>query len=121
MQLKPVCISEKLEMFKDQWSPKIIAQVNDHHLKVVKFQGDFVWHKHDNTDEIFLVVSGTMRMDLRDGPVIVNAGELIVIPREVEHKPYAAKECHVLVIEQEGTANTGNAGGSRTAPGDQWI
>lgn len=112
---------EKLALFSDHWSPKIIAQLNDYHLKVVKVQGDFVWHSHADTDEVFVVLDGELQIDFRDGVKTLKKGEMIVVPKGVEHKPYAAEEAHVMLIEPAGLINTGNAGGELTAPNDEWI
>jgi mannose-6-phosphate isomerase-like protein (cupin superfamily) len=111
----------KLELISEQWAPKIIAQMNDYHLKLVKIQGDFVWHSHTETDEVFIVLDGSMDIDFRDGKVTLTSGEMYVVPKGVEHKPYAAVECSVLLIEPAGTVNTGDAGGEKTAPADAWI
>jgi mannose-6-phosphate isomerase-like protein (cupin superfamily) len=121
--MKPPAInlSDKLSQFTDLWSPKIVAQMNDYHLKLTKFQGDFVWHSHPDTDEVFIVLKGEMRIDFRDGPVAVREGEMIVVPKEVEHKPYADEECHIMLIEPAGTPNTGDVGGDRTVDSPEWI
>jgi mannose-6-phosphate isomerase-like protein (cupin superfamily) len=112
---------EKLAKITDQWSPKIVAQLNDYHLKLVKLQGDFVWHSHPETDEAFLVINGEMFIDFRDGPVKLGKGELLVVPKGVEHKPRAEEECHVMLLEPAGTPNTGDAGGDRTVENPDWI
>ncbi len=117
----PVDLAQKLGLFTERWSPKIVAQMNDYHLKVVKIQGDFVWHSHPETDEVFLVLAGAMRIDLRDGHISLAAGQMFVVPRGVEHKPYAESECAVLLMEPAGTINTGDATGGPTAPHDVWI
>jgi mannose-6-phosphate isomerase-like protein (cupin superfamily) len=109
MPCTPINLQDKLSLLTKHWSPKIIAQLNDYHLKVVKVQGEFVWHDHPETDEVFLVIEGTLEIHFRDDKVMLNAGELYVVPRGVEHKPYAAEECHILLIEPAGTVNTGNA------------
>ena len=114
-------IKEKISSFSDRWSPKIIARMNDVDFKLVKFQGDFVWHKHDETDEVFIVVEGEMRIDFRGGSVVLKKREMIVVPRAVEHKPFAEEECKVMTVEQAGTVNTGDAGGDRRAPDNVWI
>ncbi len=121
MDYTPVNLREKLALFSEHWSPKIVAQLNDYHLKVVKIQGEFVWHKHEETDEVFLVLEGEMSILLRDGRVDMKAGDLYVVPRGVEHKPVAAQECHVLLVEPAGTINTGDAGGELTAHHNTWI
>jgi mannose-6-phosphate isomerase-like protein (cupin superfamily) len=114
-------LAEKLGMIREQWSPRVIAELNDYQFKVVRIEGDFIWHDHPETDEAFLVLDGELRIDLRDGAVLLRAGELFVVPRGVEHKPFAAREVQLLLIEPRGTVNTGQAGGERTAPNDVWI
>jgi len=109
-----VNLAEKLASFDEPWSPKIVAELNDAYVKVVKFEGEFVWHHHDDEDELFLVVSGRMRMQFRDGDVVLEPGELIVVPRGVEHCPLAEGECHVVLIEPKTTLNTGNVRNERT-------
>ena len=121
MRSKPVNLKEKLSKFDDQWAPKIIAQMNDYHFKLVKFQGDFVWHSHAETDEVFLVLDGEMTIDFREGAVTLKTGEMLVVPKGVEHKPLAAKECHAMLVEPAGTVNTGDAGGEMTADHTIWI
>jgi mannose-6-phosphate isomerase-like protein (cupin superfamily) len=116
-----VNFSDKLAKFSEHWSPKIVAQMNDYHFKIVKVQGDFVWHCHPETDEVFIVLGGELRIDFRDGAVSLGAGEMAVAPRGVEHKPYAERECRLLLVEPAGTVNTGDAGGERTAANDVWI
>ena len=114
-------LKEKLGLIYEQWSPKIIAQLNDYHLKLAKIEGEFIWHSHPETDEAFFVVQGEMRILFRDGEVILNEGELYVVPHGVEHKPVTERECAILLIEPSGTKNTGDAGDERTASSDQWI
>lgn len=121
MKYEAVNFQEKLSRFGEHWSPKIIAQMNELQFKLVKIQGDFVWHSHPETDEVFVVVTGEMVIDFRDGQVKLGEGELFVVPRGVEHKPFAVAECHLLLVEPAGTVNTGNAGGDMTAPADTWI
>lgn len=103
------------------WSPRVVAELNDYQFKVVRIEGDFVWHDHPETDEAFLVLEGELRIDFRDGAVRLGPGELFVVPRGVEHKPFAASEVKLLLIEPRGILNTGHAGGERTAPNDVWI
>jgi len=119
--VRKVNLAEKLALFADHWNPRIVAELNGQHVKLVKFQGPFVWHKHDAEDELFLVVRGRFRMELRDGEVEVSAGELIVIPRGVEHRPVADDEVHVLLFEPASTLNTGDAKGERTVAAPEWI
>ena len=121
MEYKPFNIKEKLSKFSDLWSPKIIAQMNDYHFKLVKFQGDFVWHRHRDTDEVFIVLDGEMSVEFRDGKVDLKAGEMFVVPKGVEHKPQAQKECRIMLVEPVGTINTGDAGGDLTAKDNIWI
>ena len=113
-------VDEKFAMFSDQWSPKIIAQLNDLHVKAVKVKGEFVWHSHPETDELFFVHKGSLNIQYRDRDNFVHAGELFIVPRGVEHKPVADEECEMLLIEPAGTPNTGDAGGPSTTTGD-WI
>lgn len=108
-------------MFSDQWSPRIIAQMNDYHFKLARLQGDFVWHRHADTDETFIVLEGAMSIAFREGQVDLRAGEMLVVPKGVEHKPFARQECQVLLIEPAGTVNTGDAGGDLTIQDDVWI
>src|SRR4030042_5745288 len=121
MEFKPINLKDKLAKFSDQWSPKIIAQMNDYHFKLVKFQGEFIWHKHDDTDEVFIVLEGKMSIDFRDGKVIMKRGELLVVPKGVEHKPYAEKECEIMLVEPAGTINTGDTVDDLTAEDNVWI
>ena len=112
--IEKVNLAEKLSLFDERWSPKIVAELNDAHVKVVKVDGEFVWHHHDDEDELFLVVSGRLRMQLRDGDVVLEPGELIVVPKGVEHRPVAEGETHVVLIEPKTTLNTGNVRNERT-------
>jgi len=107
-------LAEKFGRFTDLWSPKIIAGLNDYDVKLARVQGEFVWHRHDDTDELFLVVHGALTIRLRDRDVPLRAGELFVVPRGVEHLPVAAQEAQILLLEPRGTVNTGDAGGDRT-------
>lgn len=105
----PINLSKKLSLFADQWSPKIVAEMDGFHFKLAKLEGDFVWHSHPDTDEAFFVVHGQLRIDFRDGSVLLNEGELLIVPKGIEHKPFAEAECHVMVLVREGTVNTGDA------------
>jgi mannose-6-phosphate isomerase-like protein (cupin superfamily) len=109
-----VNLAEKLAQFDEQWSPKIVAELNDAYVKVVKLGGEFVWHHHDEEDELFLVVSGRLTMQFRDGDVEVGPGELIVVPKGVEHCPRADEEVHVVLVEPKTVLNTGNVRNERT-------
>ncbi|EJM67618.1 mannose-6-phosphate isomerase [Pseudomonas sp. GM50] len=113
--------AEKLALFSEQWAPKVIAEMNDYQFKVVKIEGDFVWHSHADTDETFIVLEGDLRIDLREGAVVVRQGEMYVVPKGVEHKPYAEREVRMLLIEPRGVLNTGDQDGERTAINDVWI
>jgi len=115
-EIRVVNIAEKLNQFQEHWQPKIVGELNDSLVKLVKFQGEFVWHHHDEEDEMFLVVKGSLRMRLRGGDLVVRPGEFIVIPRGVEHLPVADEETHVMLFEPKSTLNTGNVSNERTVP-----
>ena len=121
MKYQSINLHEKLSNFSEHWSPRIIAQMNDYHFKVAKVEGEFIWHDHPETDEVFLVLKGTLEIQFRDGSVFLKEGDLYVVPTGVEHKPVAEKECHILLIEPAGTVNTGDVVGEKTAPNDVWI
>jgi mannose-6-phosphate isomerase-like protein (cupin superfamily) len=121
MSYKPVNFSQKFGMFAEQWQPKVIAEMNDYQFKIVKLPGDFIWHDHRDTDETFIVIEGNLRIDFRDGAVEIGPGEMYVVPKGVEHKPYAAHEVKLLLIEPRGVANTGHEGSDRTAANDVWV
>ena len=121
MAYKSINFQQKFALFSEQWMPKVVAEMNEYQFKVVKLHGDFVWHNHQDTDETFIVVEGDLRIDLRDGVVQVSAGEMFVVPKGVEHKPYAENEVKLLLIEPRGVLNTGHEGGERTAQNDVWI
>jgi len=109
-----VNLAEKMALFTERWKPKIVGELNDCYVKVVKFQGEFVWHTHPEEDELFLVVSGSFELRYRDRVVTLKPGELAIVPKGIEHCPFAALECHVMLIERKTTVNTGDAGGART-------
>ena len=109
-----VNIAQKLSLFSEHWSPKIVGELNGQHVKLVKFMGEFVWHHHDEEDELFLVVEGHFKMEFRDREVWVERGEFIVVPCGVEHRPVAEEEVSVLLFEPASTLNTGNVRGERT-------
>ena len=121
MQYSPISFQQKFGLFSEHWHPKVIAEMNDYQFKVVKLQGDFVWHDHKDTDETFIVVEGNVRIDFRDGAVHLSAGEMFVVPKGVEHKPYSEHEVKLLLIEPRGVLNTGQEGSERTATNDVWI
>jgi mannose-6-phosphate isomerase-like protein (cupin superfamily) len=112
--MEKINLSQKLSLIKEHWSPKIIGEVNDVFIKLVKFQGEFVWHLHDAEDEMFFVVKGQMVMKLRSGDIVLEEGECIIIPKGVEHMPAADKEVYVMLIEPKSTLNTGNVQSERT-------
>lgn len=109
-----VNLAEKLALFHDHWSPKIVGELNDSYVKLVKLQGEFIWHHHEREDELFLVLKGSLRMRLRDGERIIREGEFIIVPRGVEHLPVADEEVHLLLLEPKTTLNTGNVVNERT-------
>jgi mannose-6-phosphate isomerase-like protein (cupin superfamily) len=121
MTYEPVNFQNKFSLFTEHWTPKVVAEMNDYQFKIVKLKGDFIWHDHKETDETFIVLDGSLRIDFRDGAVIVSAGEMFVVPKGVEHKPYAEAEVKLLLIEPRGVLNTGDKGGERTAQNDVWI
>jgi len=121
MGYQSINFRQKFGLFAEQWQPKVVAEMNDCQFKLVKLQGDFIWHDHQDTDETFIVVEGTLRIDFRDGCVQISAGEMFVVPKGVEHKPCAEHEVKLLLIEPRGTVNTGHEGGERTADNDIWI
>ena len=121
MEYQPINLRDKFSKITEQWQPKNIAQMNDYHFKLAKVEGEFIWHDHPETDEVFLVVHGKLEIQLRDGSVTLQEGEMFVVPRGVEHKPVAEQECHILLVEPAGTVNTGDRPGERTAPNDVWI
>jgi mannose-6-phosphate isomerase-like protein (cupin superfamily) len=114
-------LDEKFALFNDYWSPKIITRLNNSQIKLVKFQGEFVWHHHDNADELFLVIKGRLLIKLRDCDIFLNEGELLVIPKTIEHKPIAEKEVSIVLIEPLGTLNTGNIQNEKTQTKDEYI
>jgi len=113
--------AEKLAMFSEHWSPKIVASLNDYHVKLVKLQGHFTWHCHQDTDELFMVLKGRMNISLRDREVVLQPGQLFVVAKGVEHRPWSEEECSALLLEPAGVVNTGDAGGAQTAANDVWI
>jgi len=112
--IEKISLARKLALFEDRWRPKIVGEVNEMHVKLVKLQGEFVWHRHEAEDELFLVVEGEMTMRFRDGESVVGAGEMIIVPRGVEHMPVAEKGASVLLFEPKSTLNTGDVRGTRT-------
>ncbi|MCD9119602.1 cupin domain-containing protein [Cupriavidus sp. UGS-1] len=111
----------KIGQIDGHWQPRVVAEMNDYQFKVVKLKGDFIWHTHADTDETFIVLDGELRIDLRDGAIVLHAGQMAVVPKGIEHKPFAAEEVKLLLIEPRGVRNTGEEGGERTVQNDQWI
>ena len=116
-----VNFADKLSRIHDHWQPRVMAEMNDYQFKIVKILGDFVWHDHADTDETFIVLEGVLRIDMRDGHVLVRAGEMFVVPRGVEHKPSAEHEVKMMLIEPRGVVNTGTVDSERRAENDVWI
>ena len=119
--MNKINLEQKFSLFSEHWSPKIIAELNGQHVKLAKLEGPFVWHHHENEDELFLVVRGSLRMELRDGDVVLEEGEMLVVPRGVEHRPVADEEVWLLMFEPKSTVNTGSAGGERTVAEPELI
>ncbi len=122
MMYNPINLEKKFKKFSDYWSPKVIGEMNDYQFKVAKVQGEFIWHQHLDTDETFFVIQGQLTIEFKDGSVDIEQGEMYVVPRGVEHKPTATKECHIMIIEPKGVTNTGNKIDSKLkADNDVWI
>jgi len=116
-----VNFQDKLAKFSEHWTPKVIAEMNDYQFKLVKIQGEFVWHNHSDTDEVFIVIEGSMKIEFDEETVELNEGEMYVVPKGVQHKPYAENECKVMLVEPKGVVNTGESDGELTAENDVWI
>lgn len=121
MDYRAINLQQKFELFAEKWQPKVIAEMNDYQFKVVRIEGDFIWHDHADTDETFIVLEGTLRLEFEDGAARLTAGEMYVVPKGVRHKPCAEGEVKLLLIEPRGVLNTGSEGGERTAANDVWI
>jgi len=119
--MKKINLEQKFSLFNEHWTPKIIAELNDYQIKVVKVEGDFVWHDHSDTDEFFFVIEGTLFIEFESETMELNAGELYVVPKGVQHRPFAHDECKVMLIEPRGVINTGEASSDLTASNDVWI
>ena len=120
--MSKVNFDEKLSKFSEQWTPKVIAEMNDYQFKLVKIEGEFVWHEHPETDEAFIVIEGSMSIDFEDGSSVeLDEGEMYVVPRGVRHRPCADSECKVMLVEPKGVVNTGEADSELTAPNDEWV
>lgn len=121
MDYQPINLSEKLSKFTEQWSPRIVVQMNDYQFKLAKLHGEFIWHSHPETDEVFIVLYGQLEIQFRDGQVTLNEGEMFLVPKGQEHRPVAQQECHIMLVEPAGTLNTGDVVSERTAANDVWI
>ncbi len=121
MDLKAINLKEKFLKFNTHWSPKIVAKMNDYHFKLVKIKGEFVWHNHNDTDEVFIVIDGKMIINFENDKVELSSGELFVVPKGVEHKPYSEDECKILIIEPKGVVNTGDVISKMTVNEEKWI
>ncbi len=119
--MKKINLEDKLSKFSEHWSPKVIAEMNDYQFKLVKIEGEFVWHDHPDTDEVFIVIEGTMQIEFEDRTIELREGEMLVVPKGVRHKPYAEEECKVMLVEPRGVVNTGDAEGDLTADNDVWV
>ncbi len=121
MKYSSINLEQKFARFSEHWRPKIVAELNDYQLKLAKIEGEFVWHQHEDTDELFICLDGELLIEFRDGSVTLNPGELFVVPKGIEHKPSARKGCKILLIEPRGVVNTGKADSDLTAAGEEWI
>jgi mannose-6-phosphate isomerase-like protein (cupin superfamily) len=121
VEYSAINLQDKLTKFSNYWSPRVIAEMNDYQFKLAKIHGAFVWHSHPETDEVFIVIEGQMTIMFRDGHVELGAGEMFIVPKGVEHKPVAAVECKIMLVEPRGVVNTGATGGDYTAQNDVWI
>ncbi|WP_325918262.1 cupin domain-containing protein [Pseudomonas frederiksbergensis] len=120
-QYSPINFAQKYALFHEQWAPKVVAEMNDYQFKIARLEGDFIWHTHADTDETFIVLDGELRIDFRDGAVMIGPGEMYVVKKGVEHKPSAEREVKLLLIEPRGIINTGEETNERTAVNDVWI
>ena len=114
-------LKEKMDKFSDHWSPKVIAELNDYQFKLVKIQGEFVWHNHPDTDEVFIVLEGNMKIEFENDTIELNEGEMLVVPKGIQHKPIADNECKIMLVEPRGVVNTGDAYSKLTADNNVWI
>tara|TARA_B100000925_G_scaffold262444_1_gene219757 strand:+ start:367 stop:738 length:372 start_codon:yes stop_codon:yes gene_type:complete len=117
----PISFAKKFDCFTEQWSPKVVAEMNDYQFKLVRLEGDFVWHNHQDTDETFIVLEGKLVIDFQDGTVELEAGQMLVVPKGVPHRPRASAEAKVLIVEPKGVINTGDVQSDMTVPLDDWI
>ena len=120
-KMEKINLLEKFSKFTEYWQPKVITEMNDYQFKLVKINGDFVWHNHPDTDETFIVIKGEMKIQFESEIIELEEGEMIVVPKGTEHKPYAKKKCHIMLVEPKGVINTGSTKVGLTAPNDIWI
>jgi|TARA_R110001583_G_C5544869_1_gene399770 mannose-6-phosphate isomerase-like protein (cupin superfamily) len=121
MKFDAINFKDKFSKFTEHWSPRVVAEMNDYQFKLVKVEGEFIWHDHPDTDEVFIVLEGILNIEFRDGLVTLNSGEMFVIPKGVEHKPVANSECKIMIVEPKGVVNTGDSGSELTAENDVWV
>lgn len=121
MKFNAINFKDKFSKFTEHWSPRVVAEMNDYQFKLVKVEGEFVWHDHPETDEVFIVIEGTLNIEFRDGVVSLDSGEMFVIPKGVEHKPVANSECKIMIVEPKGVVNTGDSESELTAQNDVWV
>jgi mannose-6-phosphate isomerase-like protein (cupin superfamily) len=121
MKFDAINFKDKFTKFTEHWSPRVVAEMNDYQFKLVKVEGEFVWHDHPDTDEVFIVLEGVLNIEFRDGLVTLNSGEMFVIPKGLEHKPVANSECKIMIVEPKGVINTGDSGSELTAKNDVWV
>lgn len=117
----PINLHDKFSKFSEQWSPKVIAEMNDYQFKIAKVQNEFVWHAHPDTDEVFIVIEGELEIEFREGKVTLQTGEMYVVPKGIEHRPSAPAECKIMLVEPKGVINTGQAVSGLTADNDVWV
>lgn len=117
----PINFLEKFSKFEDHWSPKVIAEMNDYQFKLVKIKGEFITHNHEDTDEVFIVIEGLMKIHYEDRVIELKSGEMVVVKKGEKHRPYAEEECKIMLVEPIGTVNTGDVGGELTALNNEWI
>ena len=118
---KKVNIKKKFSKFSEYWSPRVLAEMNDYQFKIAKIKGDFIWHNHEHTDEVFIVIEGSMKIYLKDNTIHLSEGDLYVVPKGIDHKPFAERECKIMLVELRGTKNTGNQTNNLTFKDNQWI
>ncbi len=121
MTYRPINLDEKFSTFSDHWSPRVVAEMNDYQFKLVKVHGEFVWHDHPDTDEVFIVLEGKLDIEFRDGKVTLESGEMFVVPRGTEHRPVAQEECRLMLVEPRGVVNTGDTASDLRADNEQWV